>query len=80
MVSRDFGHVIFPRNTFSCAAIKLTFGRNRSGKRTVYNLQTRIYFQKKLSDQVDKIIDQLHLSKCIPNVSLKFISCQGICK
>ena len=44
-------------------AIKLTIGQTRFGKRTVYNLQNRIYFQKKLHDQVDKMIDQLHLSK-----------------
>ena len=43
-------------------AIKLLFGRNRSGKRTVYNLQTRIHFKKRLRDQIDEIIDQLHLS------------------
>ena len=47
-------------------AIKLTFGWNRFGKRTMYNLQIRIYFYKKSHDQVDKIIDQLQLSKCIP--------------
>ena len=31
-------------------AIKLTFGRNRFGEKVLYNLQTRIYFQKKLRD------------------------------
>ena len=37
----------------------LTFGRNKFDKRTVQNLQTRIYFYKKSRNQVDKIIDQL---------------------
>ena len=44
------------------------------------NLQTRIYFKKKSRDQVDKTVDQFYYSKCIPNVSFKFISCQEICK
>ena len=61
-------------------AKKLIFGRKRFGKRTLDNLQTGIYFQKKSHDQVDKIIDQFYLSKCIPNISLKFISCQEFCK
>ena len=39
------------------------------GKRTVYNLWTRIYFSKKSRDQLDQINDQLHLSKSILNVS-----------
>ena len=39
-----------------------------------------MHFWKKSRDQVDEIIDQLNLSKCIPNVSFKFISCQEICK
>ena len=43
-------------STFT-AAIKLTFGWNRFGKKTEYNLQTRIHFYKKSRDQVDKIID-----------------------
>ena len=29
-------------------AIKLTFGRNKFGKRTVQNLQARIHFQEKV--------------------------------
>ena len=64
---------ILTRNIKITSAIKLKFGGNRFGKRTMYNLQTRIQFQKKSSsssnDQVDKIIDQLHLSKCIPNTN-----------
>ena len=44
-------------------AIKLTFVCNGFGKRTVYNLQARINFYKKSCDQVDKVIDQYHLSK-----------------
>ena len=47
-------------------AIKLTFQRNKFGKRTVQNLQTRIHVQKKSRDQFDKIIDQVHLLKNIP--------------
>ena len=39
---------------------------NKFGKRTVQNLPTRIHFLKKSLGQVDKIIDQLHLSKSIP--------------
>ena len=54
----------------------MTFGRNKFGKRKAKNLKTRIYFLKKSRDQVDIIIDQLQLSKSIPNVSFKFISCQ----
>ena len=44
-------------------AIKLTFGRNKFGKRTVQNLLTRKYFWKKSRDQIDKIIDRLYLQK-----------------
>ena len=40
----------------------------------------RNIFWKKLRDQVDKIIDKLYLSKRIPNLYLKFISCQETCK
>ena len=58
-------------------AIKMTFGRKKFGKGSVKNLKTRIYFQKKSRDQVVKNIDQLQLSKSIPNVSFKFISCQS---
>ena len=60
-------HATFPRiillynflleiSTFT-TAIKLTFGWNRFGKKTEYNLQTRTHFYKKSRDQVDKIID-----------------------
>ena len=61
---------ILTRNIKITSAIKLKFG---FGKRTMYNLQTRIQFQKKSSsssnDQVDKIINQIHLSKCTPNTN-----------
>ena len=50
-------------------------GRKKFGERTVRNLQTRIHLLKNSQDQVVSIIDQFHLSKCIPNVSVKFISC-----
>ena len=53
---------------------KLTFRRNKLGNRAVQNLQTKAYIYKKLRDQVDNIIDQFHLPKCIPNVTFKFIS------
>ena len=46
----------------STQALKLKFRQDKFGKRTMYNLQTRINFQKKSHDQVDKIIDQLQLS------------------
>ena len=46
--------------------IKVTSGRNRFGKRTVQNLQTRMHFSKKLCDQVDKIIARLHYQKVSP--------------
>ena len=36
--------------------------------------------RKKTRDYVDKIVDQLHLSKSNPNVSFNFMSCQEICK
>ena len=61
-------------------AIKLIFWRNKFGKRTVQNVQTRIHFLKKSRNQVDKIIDQLHLSKSIPKVSFKFIWLRATCK
>ena len=48
-------------------AIKLKFGRKKFGKRTVYNLQTTSL------DEIDKTIDQIHLSKAILNVSFKFM-------
>ena len=79
-------HLAFPRtyNLFNFLVefstykqvIKLTFRRDKFGKKTVQNLQTRMHFYKTLGNQVDKIIDQLHLSKSIPNKSFKFISCQ----
>ena len=47
-------------------AVKLTSGWIRFSKRTMYNLEIRIYFWKKSHDLVDLIIDQIHLSKCIP--------------
>ena len=73
-----FGLRLLTTNVTFTQTIKLIFGCNRFGKRTVYNLQTRIHFLKKTRDLVDKITDQLHLSKCIPNVSFKFKSCQKI--
>ena len=75
-----FGLRLLTTNVTFTQTIKLIFGCNRFGKRTVYNLQTRIHFLKKTRDLVDKITDQLHLSKCIPNVSFKFKSCQKNCK
>ena len=63
-----------------CQHLKLNFGCNKFGKRAVKNLPTRIHSQKKLRDQVDKIIGKLYLSKSIPNVCLKSISCQEACK
>ena len=39
---------------------------NKFGKKAVQNLPTRIHFFKKSRDQVDKVIDQLYLSKSIP--------------
>ena len=47
-------------------AVKLVFGWNRFGKRTIAQFTIRIYFQKKSCDPIDKIINRLHLSKCIP--------------
>ena len=47
-------------------ARKVTFGRNKFGKRTVQNLLTRKHFWKKSRDQIDEIIAQLFLSKSIP--------------
>ena len=60
-------------------SITLTIGHNKFDKRTVQNLQTRTHFLKKSRNQVDQIIDQLHLSKSIPNVTFKLISCQETC-
>lgn len=55
-------------------ATKLTSGRNKlvKGQCTIY--RPHFFFH------VDKIIDQPHLSKRIPSVSFKFISCQKICR
>ena len=39
--------------------IKFKFGRNKFGKMSVYNTQTRISFQRKLGDQINKTLDQL---------------------
>ena len=63
-----------------CYYLKLTVGCNKFGKKVVQNLRTRVHFFKKLRDQVDKTIDKLYLSKSIPNVCLKSISCQETCK
>ena len=48
----------------------MTFGRNKFGKRVAKNFKTRICFQKMSRDQVDKIIDQLQLSKSIPKFQI----------
>ena len=48
----------------------MTFGRNKSGKGAAKNFKTRIYFRKMSRDQVDKIIDQLQLSKSIPKFQI----------
>ena len=58
-------------------AIKLKFRRNGSGKRTVYNLQTKYIVRK---SHVIKLIRSLTSSKYILNVRFKFISCQEISK
>ena len=57
------------------SAFKLAFGHNTFGKGqcTIYKLE--YIFRKKSGNQVDKIIDQLHLPKSIPNEIFKFI-CQ----
>ena len=78
------GHMTFPGNTFWCELVtgnvnlytchKIDIWTKQIGKRTVYYLQTTFFFH------VDKIIDQPHLSKRIPSVSFKFISCQEICR
>ena len=59
-------------NLYTCH--KTDIWTKQIGERTVYNLQTTFFFH------VDKIIDQPHLSKRIPSVSFKFISCQKICR
>ena len=51
--------------------LKLKCGINKFGEMTLYNLQTRIRFKKKLQDKVDEIIDQLYLSKSGLNVSFQ---------
>ena len=57
----------------STQVIKLKLERNKFLKLRVYNLHTRIWFSKKSRDQDKKIIDQLHLTKIIPNVSSSFM-------
>ena len=64
----------------SVQAMKLKFGRNKFHERKEWNLQTNIRFWKESRDQVDGIIDQLHLSTSIPIVSFNFVSYQEICK
>ena len=86
MWSHDFLWKYFPVCDFlldtstSTEAIKLKFGYDKFGEKTVNHLKAAIRFQKKPRDQVDKIIDQLNLSMRIPNVSLKFISWKETCK
>ena len=60
-------------------SMKLTNEHNKFGKRTVQNLQTRTHFLKRSRNPADQIIDQLYLSKIIPNVSFKFL-CQENCE
>ena len=61
----EFGHVTFPGTFYNVCnllvqvstfeqVLKLTFGRNKFGKRTVQSLQTRIKKKKKSLDQVDE--------------------------
>ena len=63
MWSRDFSKKCFLLCNFLLeistfrSAVKLTFGHNRFGKRTVYNKQTRMHFRKKSREQVDTIIE-----------------------
>ena len=66
-------------STFKQAG-RFTFERIKFGNRTMYNSQTRLHFKKNSLNKVHKIIDQLHLPKSIPNLSLKFISSQIICE
>ena len=47
-------------------AIKLTFGRKKFFKRVVQKFTDWNTFFKKSCDQVDKTIDQLHVSKKYP--------------
>ena len=59
VVARPFLEILFAAHfllemSASTHAIKLKFGHNEFGKRTVYNLQTRIRFSKKSRDQVHK--------------------------
>ena len=73
----EYGHMTFPGTSYNMCnfsvemstfkqAKKLTFGCNKFGKRAVQNLPTRIYFQKKSRDEVDKITGKFHLSKVSP--------------
>ena len=70
-----FGVQLLTSNVDLYTNYKVEFGRNEFSKK---KLQSKINFQKNLRDQVNKIIDQLHLSKSIPIVCLKIISCQEI--
>ena len=71
---------LFEISTFK-QAIKLTFGRNKFGRWTVFSLQTRIHFLEKVTyEQIDKIIDQFYLSKNIISVTFNFISFKKIFK
>ena len=78
-ISANVYNFLVKMSTFK-QIIKFTFEHNKFGTRTVQNSQTRILFSKKSCDQVDKLIDHLHLSKSIPNVDFNFISCQETCK
>ena len=50
--------------------MQFKFGHNKICKITIYRPN------QKSSGEADEMIDQLYLSKGIPDVSLNFISCQ----
>ena len=74
-ISFNFCHFLVEMSTFKVDFWMQQFWQKGSTKFTDQNT-----FLEKVHDQVDKIIDKLYLSKRIPNVSLKSISCQETCK
>ena len=57
----------------STQTTKVKFGHDKFGEKAMYNVKPRKTFLKKSRDQVDKVINQFHLSMRISAVSFDFI-------
>ena len=79
------GHMTFPGSTFWCETCygkcePLHMPQNWHLDETNWWKDSVQFTDHIFFFHVDKIIDQPHLSKRIPSVSFKFISCQKICR